>query len=109
MNPHPMKYFLIKYRFQEGSQEEWHREITQFISELDNDPELKGKISYRCLKGGKDGEYFHFAGAVDDRAVKLMQQREFFKRYSEKMRAVAGGAVDVSHLEIIAETQAGVS
>src|ERR1700750_1098878 len=103
-----MKYFLIKYHFQEGSnQEEWHREISRFISELDNDPELKGKITYRCLKG-KDSEYYHFAGAVDEKTVKLMQQRDFFKRYSERMRAVAGGAVDVSHLENIAETQSGV-
>jgi hypothetical protein len=100
-----MKYFLIKYRFKEGDPEAWHQEIARFIAALDSDPELKGKISYRCMKGSKDSEYYHLAGAVDQQTVKLMQQREFFKTYSEKMKTVAGGAVDVSHLEIIAETE----
>jgi hypothetical protein len=36
--------------------------------------------------------------------VKTLQQRDFFKAYTEKTRAVAGGAVTVSPLEIVAET-----
>ena len=45
-----MKHFMIKYQFANGTTEEWHREIGRFIAALDNDPELKGKIVYRCLK-----------------------------------------------------------
>jgi hypothetical protein len=45
-----MKYFLIKYSFMTGSEEEWHREIARFVAALDSEPVLKGKISYRSTK-----------------------------------------------------------
>ena len=45
-----MKHFMIKYQFVNGTTEEWHREIGRFIEALDNDPELKGRIIYRCMK-----------------------------------------------------------
>ena len=49
-----MKHFMIKYRFANGTTEEWHREIGRFIAALDIDPGLKGKISYRCMKNRDD-------------------------------------------------------
>ncbi len=85
-----MKHFLIKYRLPNGSQDAWHQDITEFISALDSDPALQGKISYRCMKSGAD--YYHLATAVDDQAIKALQAR-------------VGGAVDVLPLEIIAETK----
>jgi hypothetical protein len=45
-----MKHFLIKYRFGNGSEEDWHREIKRFIAAIESDPALNGRISYRCLK-----------------------------------------------------------
>ncbi len=57
-----MKHFMITYRFANGTTEAWHREIQKFISALDNDPELKGKISYRCMKNRDDSGYMHLAG-----------------------------------------------
>jgi hypothetical protein len=99
-----MKYFLIKYRFQNGSQESWHRDIAAFIAAVDGDPDLKGKISYRCMKARDGADYYHLAGAADDAAVKALQSKEFFRRYTDKTRIAGGGAVDVVPLETIAET-----
>ena len=99
-----MKYFLIKYRFTNGSQAEWQQEMTRFVSALENDPDLKGRISYRCMKGRDGSEYYHLAAAADDEASKALQGRDFFSRYTEQTKLVAGGAVDVLPLEIIAET-----
>jgi hypothetical protein len=48
--------------------------------------------------------HYHLAAAVDEQAIKALQQCEFFKRYTEKTRLIAGGEVSVSPLEIIAET-----
>jgi hypothetical protein len=45
MKEPPMKHFMIKYQFANGTTEAWHREIEKFISALDNDPGLKGKIA----------------------------------------------------------------
>jgi hypothetical protein len=100
-----VKYFLIEYHFKEGSVEEYHKDIELFISELDADPELRGRISYRCLKGVKDSAYHHLACVPDEQTLKIMQERDFFKRYSARVKAVAGGEVTVSPLELIAETQ----
>jgi hypothetical protein len=102
-----MKQFLIRYRMTNGTQDEWHRTIARFIAALDDDPELKGKILYRCMKGRDGPDYYHLATAVDDQAIKTLQQREFFKRYTEETRRVAGGEVAVQPLEIIAETKGG--
>jgi hypothetical protein len=99
-----MKHFLIRYRFTNGTETEWHQAIARFISALDDDPDLKWKISYRCMKMRDDSAYYHLAAAADDQAIKLLQQREYFKRYTEATKHVAGGDVVVSPLEIIAET-----
>ena len=99
-----MKHFMIKYQFANGTTEEWHREIGRFIAALDNDPELKGKIIYRCMKNRDDSGYYHLAAAADEQAIKTLQQRDFFKHYTEKTRQVAGGEVVVTPIELIAET-----
>ena len=79
-----MKCFLIKYRLQNGSQDAWHHDIAEFISALDGDPALQGKISYRCMKGRDGSDYYHLAAAADEQAIKALQAREFFSRYTEK-------------------------
>jgi hypothetical protein len=101
-----MKRFLITYTYglENGSQAEWHRHVAEFIAALDSDPELHGRIGYRCLKARDGASYYHLAEAADDEAIKTLQQREFFKRYTEETKRVAGGAVAVSPLECIAET-----
>jgi hypothetical protein len=99
-----MKHFMIKYQFANGAPEAWHREIVRFIAALDNDPDLKGKISYRCMKNRDDSSYYHLAAAADEQAVKTLQSRDFFKHYTEKTREAAGGEVVVTPIELIAET-----
>jgi hypothetical protein len=101
-----MKYSLIKYQFTNGTAEEWHREIDRFIAALNSDPELKGRISYRCMKNRDDASYTHLAAAADDAAVKTLQSRDFFRQYQEKTRQIAGGHVTVTPVELIAETAA---
>ena len=100
-----MKHFLIKYRFQQGSAEDWHREIAKFIAALDSDPELQGKLSYRCMKVRDGADYLHIAAVADDATTKILQSREFFPQYQAKTKAVSGGTVEVIPLEIIAETK----
>src|SRR3979409_773352 len=99
-----MKHFMIKYQFANGTTDEWHREIGRFISALNNDPELKGKIIYRCMKNRDDSSYYHLAAAADEQAIKTLQSRDFFKNYTEKTRQVAVGEVTVTPRELIAET-----
>jgi hypothetical protein len=99
-----MKYFMIRYRRSQGDEVDWHQHIADFIGQLDNDPAVKGKISYRCLKRRDGSDYFHIAGAVDDQAIKALQGSAFFARYNEATRKVAGGEVEVIPLETIAET-----
>jgi hypothetical protein len=100
-----MKFSLIKYRLQNMPPEAWHGEVAEFISALDTDPDLVGKISYRCMKSRNGSDYYHLAGAADDQTIKTLQASPFFKRYTEKTREAAGGSVDVVPLEIIAETK----
>jgi len=100
-----MKYSLIKYRFQNGSQDAWHRDIVEFISALDADPALQGKISYRCMKSRDGSDYFHLATVVDDEAAKALQTRAFFTSYKEKTSRAGGGSLEVLPLELVAETK----
>jgi hypothetical protein len=100
-----MKSFLIKYRFQNGSEEAWHRDIAAFIAALDNDPALQGKISYRCMKNRDGADYYHLATVVDDETVKTLQSRAFFTSYTDKTKHAGGGSVEVLPLELIAETK----
>jgi hypothetical protein len=101
-----MKHFMIKYQFANGTTEEWHREIGRFIAALDSDPDLKGRIIYRVMKNRDDASYYHLAAAADEQAIKTLQQRDFFKHYTEKTRQVAGGEVVVTPIEVIAQTAA---
>jgi hypothetical protein len=99
-----MKQFLIKYRFQNGSQESWHKDIAAFIAALDSDPDLKGRIGYRCLKARDGMDYYHLATPKDDQVPKILQSRDFFTSYTEKTRLVSNNGVEVIPLEVIAET-----
>ena len=100
-----MKYSMIKYQFTNGTTEDWHREIDRFIAAIEADPELKGRISYRCMKNADDKNYMHLAAAADDAAVKTLQSRDFFKHYTEKTKQVAGGEVTVTPIELIARSE----
>jgi hypothetical protein len=98
-----MKRFLIRYRLQNGSADQRRQDMVQFIAALEKDPAFSGKISYRCMKGG-DSDYYHLVAAEDD-AVKALQGREFFTKYTEQTKLAAGGEIEVLPLEIVAETQ----
>jgi hypothetical protein len=100
-----VKHFLIKYRLKNAPEGEWHQDIARFIAALDADPALQGKISYRCMKARGGGDYFHLAAASDEHAIKALQSREFFSRYTEQTKRVADGVVEVLPLEIVAETE----
>ena len=100
-----MKHFMIKYRFKSGSEADWHKDIAGFIAALDADPDLKGKITYRCTKVRGTSDYYHFAATADEQATKTLQSRAFFPAYTAKTKLVAGGEVEVLPLEIIAETK----
>ena len=100
-----MKHFLIKYRFKKGSRAEWHAEIARFISALESDPALNGKISYRSMKVKESDDYYHLASAEDESAVKTLGERDFFSSYTQRTEDVSGGEVEVLPLEIIAETK----
>ena len=99
-----MKHFMIRYTRSSGDEADWHRDIAGFIAALDGDPDLNGRISYRCMKLRDAPDYIHLAAAADEAAVKTLQGKEFFKRYTEKTREVSGGGVTVTPIEIIAET-----
>ena len=101
-----MKHFIIKYQFKSGTPEAWHEEIGRFIRAINDDPELRGRLSYRCMKNRDDGNYFHLASVVDDRTQKTLQSRDFFKHYTEMTRKVAGGEVTVTPIELIDQTAA---
>jgi hypothetical protein len=99
-----MKHFLIKYRLINGDREQWHRDIAAFIDAIQTNPALNGRISYRCMRSREGADYYHLAAAADEQAIKALQSSDFFKRYTERTRHVAGGEVEVLPLEIIAET-----
>jgi len=99
-----MKHFLIKYHFKKGPPEAWRQEIVRFISALENDSDLSEKLSYRVMKERGGSGYFHLAGVADDATVSALGGKDFFKRYTEETKRVAGGEVEVLPLEIVAET-----
>jgi hypothetical protein len=100
-----MRHFLIKYRLRHGSAEDWHRRIAEFVSALDTDPDLKGRIAYWVLKPVGGDDYYHLATVMDDKAVGILQAKDFFKRHSERTRLAAGEDVKGVPLEIVAETK----
>ncbi|MCP3462374.1 hypothetical protein [Bradyrhizobium sp. CCGUVB23] len=101
-----MKHFMIEYQFRNGTTEAWHQEIGRFIKAINADPELKGRIGYRCMKNRDDNSYFHLASVTDEAAQKTLQSRDFFKHYTEMTRQVAGGEVTVTPIEVIDATAA---
>jgi len=53
----------------------------------------------------RDGaDYYHIATVYDDSGRVALQERPFFKHYTEATRSISGGTVEVVPLEMIAET-----
>jgi hypothetical protein len=101
-----MKRSIIRYEFANGSEAEWHADIARFIAELDNDPIIAGRIAYRVTRLRNEPIYTHLTAATDDDAIKALQASAFFKKYQEATRRVAkDGKVEVSPIEVIAETK----
>jgi hypothetical protein len=101
-----MKHFMITYQFKSGTRDAWHKEIGRFIAAINDDPELKGRLSYRCMKHRDDDNYVHLASVVDDQTQSTLQSRDVFKAYTEMTRKIAGGEVTVTPIELIAATAA---
>lgn len=99
-----MKRFLITFTRESGTESEWHQEVRRFVEALDRDPELAGRISYRSLKAGAASGYYHIATVADETAVRKLQERDYFKHYTEQTRRIAGGKVETRPLELVAET-----
>lgn len=99
-----MKHVLIRYHFTQGSPQEWHKEVARFIAAIESDPQLNGKLSYRAMKTA-DGDYVHLASVVDGSTADTLNGRDFFDRYAQKTNEAGGGRVDVTPVEIIAETK----
>jgi hypothetical protein len=99
-----MKYFLIKYSLKHGSEEQRQAEIEAFIAAINADEAVSGKISYRCLKARESPDYYHFVEAAGDDAVKALQSREFFSRYTGQTDVASGDGVEVVPLELLAQT-----
>ncbi len=59
---------------------DWHKDIAEFIAALDTDPDLKGRIGYRCFKMRDGADYYHLASPKDDQVPKTLQTRDFFSR-----------------------------
>jgi hypothetical protein len=57
------------------------------------------------MKSRDDADYYHLAAASDEAAGKALSSQDFFKRYQEQSRLAAGGQVEVTPLETIAQTE----
>ena len=99
-----MIYSLIQYKLKEPSKA-WEREVLAFIQEIDCDPSLRGRVSYRCLKQQDGVSFCHLAAAVDDNAIDDLKRRPFFKPYSERLRAVAANGPEFTKLDVVGGTQ----
>ena len=99
-----MIYSLIEYRLKAPS-EAWEREVLAFIHAIDGDSSLRGRVSYRCLKHEDGVTYCHLAAAVDDGAVNDLKRKEFFKPYSDKLRALAHSGPDFTKLQFVGGTE----
>jgi len=104
-----VKHFMITYRLKDGMEDVRHRDITAFIAAIDADPALRGKLSYQCMKRSGGSEYYHLATAADPATVQALQSREFFSRYTDQTEVAAEGEVEVTPMEMIAETAVAVT
>jgi quinol monooxygenase YgiN len=100
-----MKHVVIQYRREHATPEQWHQEVTRFITALDSDPAIGGKISYRCMSSGEGPNYVHLVEVRDDAAQKTLQERDYFKHYTAETRRISGGSVQVTPMHIVAETK----
>ena len=99
-----MKHTLIRYHLTHGSPDEWDAAVKAFVSAIEADPVLRGKISYRAMKTA-EGDYFHHASVADEHALAALQNSSFFKAYTQKVEHAGGGDVEVGPVEILAETE----
>ena len=103
-----MKHFLIKYRFKDGSPEAWREEIQTFHRRRRSRPGLEWPDRLSLHESGK----WVGRGLPPRRRRRTrngprpLQQRDFFKHYTEETKRVSGGTVEVLPLTILAETSA---
>jgi len=104
-----MRQFMIGYTFalDPEAQAAWHRRVAEFIEELGADPDLAGRIRYRCMKAKQGAAYYHLAEPADEEAIRVLNTRAYFMEYTAETKRVGGSSVFVTELDLLADSAAG--
>jgi len=85
---HPLG-IAITYTY-DGDEAQWDTLCTNFVQAIDDDAEVKGRFSY-AVQRGKDATSRVHVGRWDaPETVAKLQSRDYFKTFSEGLKALAG-------------------
>ena len=96
---------LIQYNY-EGDEAAWKAAVSEFVTNIDADPKLRGNFSYRVNIAADGIGRVHVGRWDSEDVLAHLQSQDFFKTFAQKVGEFAGGAQQVTRLTAAAGTAA---
>lgn len=96
-----MRGITITYKYS-GDETIWHNAMSDFISAIDNDPEIAGKFTYQVATADDKETRFHWGRWDSAETLKHVQAQDYFRTFAGRVKEFAGGVPsatghDISH------------
>jgi len=98
-----MEGILIQYNYS-GDEAEWEKTINEFVNNVNSDSELSGKFQYSISKGADGIKRVHVGRWDSEATLKTLQQRDFFKTFSQAVQKMAGDSLQPTRIQEIIKT-----
>ncbi len=98
-----MDGILIQYDYS-GDEVPWRAAVEEFTGEIDADPVLKGKFSYRVSIAADGIGRVHVGAWENEDILAHLQSQRFFKDFAAKVGEFAGGGQKALRIKLAAST-----
>ncbi len=84
-----MNGIIIQYQYS-GDEAPWEKATSDFVAAVNADTELAGGFMYIVSKAREGDNRTHIGRWRDEETLKLMQSRDYFKKFAALLKEMAG-------------------
>jgi hypothetical protein len=95
----------LQYEFS-GDENEWNAAVATFVQEIDEDPDIAGRFTYRVTKAKDSNKRIHWGQWDVPETLQTLQSRDYFKAFALKLQQLYGGTLSPTPVSILHRTKA---
>ena len=94
----------VQYEFS-GNEAEWDAAVATFVQEIDADPDVSGRFTYRVTRVKDGSKRIHWGQWDVPETIQLLQSRDYFRMFTAKLQELHGGKLEPTLVSILHSTK----